>query len=171
MPFTTCEKGRTGPTGQLFLGIFLLASTFCGLTRRRLQKNMYVASGGARRYSMAMSDYHEPAEELSPEDRDLHRALTSLKEEIEAIDWYHQRVVRTKDETLREVLKHNRDEEIEHATMTIEWLRRNMSGWDDILRRYLFTEGPIAEEEDGERATPARAATTDLRVGSLKKER
>ena len=120
---------------------------------------------------MAMSDYHEPAEELSPEDRDLHRALTSLKEEIEAIDWYHQRVVRTKDETLREVLKHNRDEEIEHATMTIEWLRRNMSGWDDILRRYLFTEGPIAEEEDEERATPARAATTDLRVGSLKKER
>lgn len=120
---------------------------------------------------MVVSEYHEPAEELSADDRDLHRALSSLKEEIEAVDWYHQRVVRAKDEALRAILKHNRDEEIEHAAMTIEWLRRNVPRWDELLRRYLFTDRPIAEEKNDRKERASLATTTsDLRIGSLKKE-
>lgn len=124
-----------------------------------------------------MSEYHEPAEELSSEDRDLHRALTSLKEEIEAVDWYHQRVVRTKDRALRAVLQHNRDEEIEHAIMTLEWLRRKMPVWDGQLRHYLFTDGPITELEEASREPETAKPETStvpvdggLRIGSLKEE-
>ena len=71
-----------------------------------------------------MTDYHEPPEELDARARDFHRALTSLKEEIEAVDWYAQRVARATSPELRHVLDHNRREEIEHACMTLEWLRR-----------------------------------------------
>ena len=85
-----------------------------------------------------MSDYHEPVEELSPQARDFSRALKSLKEEVEAVDWYHQRVVTTKDQELKEILEHNRDEEIEHACKTIEWLRKNMPVWNQELREQLF---------------------------------
>jgi len=95
-----------------------------------------------------MSDYHEPAQELSEHARDLTRALNSLKEEIEAVDWYNQRVDLTGNDELKEILAHNRDEEIEHACMTLEWLRRNMDGWDEELRTYLFTEGDITESEE-----------------------
>jgi ferritin-like protein len=95
-----------------------------------------------------MSEYHEPEAELSAHARDLHRALTSLKEEIEAIDWYNQRWEACKDETLRAVLAHNRDEEIEHACMALEWLRRNMSQWDEALHTYLFTQASITEIEE-----------------------
>jgi ferritin-like protein len=91
--------------------------------------------------------YHEKWDELSAHARDIHRALESLKEEIEAVDWYHQRVDLARDDELRAVLAHNRDEEIEHAAMTLEWLRRNIDGWDHELREYLFTEAPIAEAE------------------------
>lgn len=94
-----------------------------------------------------MTDYHEPPQELSSEARDLVRALNSLREEIEAIDWYHQRVEVSDNESLRNVLAHNRDEEIEHACMTIEWLRRNMDGWDENLRQILFTEEEFTEHE------------------------
>ncbi len=87
-----------------------------------------------------MSDYHEPVEELSPRDRDFSRALKSLKEEVEAVDWYHQRVVTSKDKELVDILKHNRDEEIEHACKTIEWLRKNMPVWDIELRKQLFND-------------------------------
>ncbi|MFO7922620.1 MAG: ferritin-like domain-containing protein [Bacteroidales bacterium] len=87
-----------------------------------------------------MSEYHEPADELSPEARDFSRALKSLKEEVEAVDWYHQRVVTTRNQELKEILEHNRDEEIEHACMTIEWLRKNMPGWDQELRDQLFKD-------------------------------
>ncbi|MFO8128603.1 MAG: ferritin-like domain-containing protein [Bacteroidales bacterium] len=97
-----------------------------------------------------MSDYHEPANELSKETRNFTRALNSLKEEIEAVDWYHQRVDLSDDEQLRKIMAHNRDEEIEHACMTLEWLRRNMPGWDEELRTYLFTEGDITGLEEGE---------------------
>ena len=106
---------------------------------------------------MGVSDYHESWDALPDEAKDLHRAIASLKEEIEAVDWYHQRVVMCSDPHLRAVLAHNRDEEIEHAAMTLEWLRRNMPGWDEQLRTYLFTEGNITEIEsksDGP-ATPA----------------
>jgi len=94
-----------------------------------------------------MSDYHEPFEQLSEKDRDISRALNSLKEEIDAVNWYNQRVDATEDAELKAVMAHNRDEEIEHACMTLEWLRRNMDGWDDELKTYLFTKAPITEVE------------------------
>ena len=81
-------------------------------------------------------------------DRDFHRALASLKEEIEAVMWYHGRAATTQDPTIKSVIEHNRDEEIEHAAMLLEWLRRNMPGWDDALGTYLFTEEPITEIEE-----------------------
>lgn len=93
--------------------------------------------------------YHEPVAELTPEARDIVRALNSLKEEIEAVDWYHQRMVASKDESIKALLKHNRDEEIEHACMMIEWLRRVMPEFDEELRTYLFTDAPITEVEGG----------------------
>jgi ferritin-like protein len=114
-----------------------------------------------------MSDYHEPFEALSPEVRDIHRALNSLKEEIEAVDWYHQRVALCQDPSLRDVLAHNRDEEIEHASMALEWLRRHMPGWDDQLRTHLFKEGPIEDAPD-EEAQPGGKGAADLGVGSLR---
>lgn len=95
-----------------------------------------------------MSDYHETKDDLSPETLNISRALNSLKEEIEAIDWYNQRVDVTDDEKLKKVLAHNRDEEIEHACMVLEWLRRNMSAWDEELKTYLFKEEEITEIED-----------------------
>lgn len=95
-----------------------------------------------------MSDYHEPASELSQKTREYTRALKTLIEEVEAVDWYQQRVDLSKDPALKEIMAHNRDEEIEHACMALEWLRRNMPGWDEELRTYLFTEGEITELED-----------------------
>lgn len=96
-----------------------------------------------------MQDYHEPTNELTAETRDFVRALASLKEEIEAVDWYQQRVDATSDKQLKKILAHNRDEEIEHACMAIEWLRRNMDGWDENLKTYLFTEKDITKVEEG----------------------
>jgi ferritin-like protein len=133
-----------------------------------------------------MSEYHEPENELSAHGRDLHRALTSLKEEIEAIDWYNQRWEACADPSLRAVLAHNRDEEIEHATMTLEWLRRNMAHWDEVLRTYLFTSGEITEIEEAQQAKesaeqkpPAlhvaqsggRSGNGDLGIGSRRRPR
>jgi ferritin-like protein len=90
--------------------------------------------------------YHE--EGLSAHARENHRALASLIEELEAIDWYNQRVDVTGDEELRAILKHNRDEEMEHAAMTLEWLRRNMPVFSEELKTYLFTSGSITEAEE-----------------------
>ncbi|WP_022851753.1 encapsulin-associated ferritin-like protein [Limisalsivibrio acetivorans] len=97
-----------------------------------------------------MSQYHEPVEELSAKTRDFTRALNSLKEEVEAIDWYQQRADTTSDPQLKSILEHNRDEEIEHACMALEWLRRNMPAWDEHLREFLFTEGEIGHHEEDE---------------------
>lgn len=94
-----------------------------------------------------MDKYHEPPTELSAETRDFIRALHSLKEEIEAIDWYQQRMDVTKDKALQKILKHNRNEEMEHACMMLEWLRRNMDGWDAELSQYLFTNKEITAIE------------------------
>ncbi|MCO6511360.1 MAG: hypothetical protein J5I65_11275 [Aridibacter famidurans] len=88
--------------------------------------------------------YHEPVEELSDETREMHRAVVSLMEELEAVDWYSQRMDACKDEALKKILRHNRDEEIEHAAMTLEWIRRNNKVFDEQLREYLFTDGEIA---------------------------
>ena len=91
--------------------------------------------------------YHE--EQLSEQAKDFHRAITSLIEELEAIDWYNQRVDVTTEESLAAILRHNRDEEVEHACMALEWLRRRFPVFDEELRTYLFTEGPIDQLEEG----------------------
>ncbi|MFB6318321.1 encapsulin-associated ferritin-like protein [Saccharicrinis sp. FJH54] len=95
-----------------------------------------------------MQNYHEPPSELSIQTRDFTRALTTLKEEVEAIDWYEQRVDAAEDQHLKKILRHNQLEEMEHACMTLEWLRRNMKGWDKQMRQYLFTEKDIVKIED-----------------------
>jgi ferritin-like protein len=117
---------------------------------------------------MASEGYHEPLERLSAEVLERHRAITSLKEELEAVDWYDQRVSATADDELRSVLAHNRDEEKEHAAMTLEWLRRNDAKWDEVLRTYLFKEAPIVEIEH--QAEAQDNAAPDLALGDLRKE-
>lgn len=87
--------------------------------------------------------YQEPYEHLPEDIRAQHRAMKSLVEEIEAVDWYNQRVATTEDEALKAILAHNRNEEMEHAAMLLEWIRRNMTGWDHELRDFLFTDKPI----------------------------
>jgi ferritin-like protein len=93
---------------------------------------------------MANEGYHELLEELSDETRDMHRAIVSLMEELEAVDWYNQRVDACKDQDLKRILAHNRDEEKEHAAMVLEWIRRRDPALDKELRDYLFTEKSIA---------------------------
>ncbi len=92
--------------------------------------------------------YHEPPDELSAEARDMHRALSSTIEELEAVAWYHQRAEVCADEGLKAILLHNRDEEIEHAAMGLEWIRRRIPKFDEELRTYLFTSGPIHALEE-----------------------
>lgn len=95
--------------------------------------------------------FHESVSDLQQATMERHRAIVSLMEELEAIDWYDQRIDATSDDELRDVLRHNRDEEKEHAAMTLEWLRRRDPQLDEMLRRYLFTEGSIlAVEEEAE---------------------
>ena len=116
-----------------------------------------------------MSNYHEPMELLDEKTRNISRALNSLKEEIEAVDWYNQRVVASKDPDLAKIMAHNRDEEIEHACMALEWLRRNMEGWDEELRTYLFTEGDLTTlEEEAEESGGQTSGTGSLNIGDLK---
>ncbi|HYE04272.1 MAG TPA: encapsulin-associated ferritin-like protein [Planctomycetota bacterium] len=91
--------------------------------------------------------YHEPFERLPDQVRDMHRALTSLQEELEAVDWYRQRAEVCHDAQLRDILLHNMREEVEHAAMVLEWLRRQSPDIDRHLRTYLFTEKPITEIE------------------------
>jgi ferritin-like protein len=95
---------------------------------------------------MANEGYHEPVEALSAETRDMHRAIISLMEELEAVDWYNQRVDACKDPELRAILKHNRDEEKEHAAMVLEWIRRHDPKFDKELRDYLFSDRKIAHD-------------------------
>ncbi|MEZ5179505.1 MAG: ferritin-like domain-containing protein [Acidimicrobiales bacterium] len=97
---------------------------------------------------MTSEGYHEPIELLDDDVMDRHRAIRSIMEELEAVDWYDQRVAATKDPELAAILAHNRDEEKEHAAMTLEWLRRRDAKLDEHLRTYLFTEGDILEIEE-----------------------
>lgn len=97
--------------------------------------------------------YHEPLEQLAQHTRDMHRALTSLQEELEAIDWYQQRADACGDKALKEILLHNMREEIEHASMVLEWLRRNHPDFSKQLKTYLFTEAPITQVEETDRDT------------------
>jgi uncharacterized protein len=101
-----------------------------------------------------MSEYHEPYELLPDDARDLHRAVKSLMEELEAVDWYN--------------LSHHRDEEIEHACMLLEWLRRRSPKWDENLRNYLFTEAPITEVEESLEKGGGPDAPADLGLRNLK---
>ncbi len=123
--------------------------------------------------------YHEDPELLSAALMDRHRAIVSIQEELEAVDWYDQRVEAASDPELKEVLAHNRDEEKEHAAMTLEWLRRKDPALDEQLRTYLFTSLPVTEVEDaamdgpegaGSPGAPASGPATDgsLGIGSLR---
>ena len=95
---------------------------------------------------MSNEGYHEPVAELSDETRDMHRAIISLMEELEAVDWYNQRVDACKDADLKRILEHNRDEEKEHAAMVIEWIRRRDPAFDKELREFLFKDADIAHD-------------------------
>lgn len=114
-------------------------------------------------------EYHEPPQELREETRDIHRALSTLAEELEAIDWYQHRIDVTSDEHLSELFEHNRNEEMEHAAMTLEWLRRTIPALDQHLRTYLFTEGPVTSVEEEETSSGGNgAAARGLGIGSLR---
>jgi uncharacterized protein len=116
-----------------------------------------------------MTQYHEPVEKLDEKAMDIVRALNSLKEEVEAVDWYNQRVVASNDEQLKAIMAHNRDEEIEHVCMTLEWLRRNMDVWDEELKTYLFKEGKITElEEEAMSGEDTSQKKKGLSIGDLK---
>ncbi len=95
---------------------------------------------------MANEGYHETVEQLSDETKDMHRAIISLMEELEAVDWYNQRVDVCHDKELRAILAHNRDEEKEHAAMVLEWIRRKDPRFAKEMKEYLFTDQPIAHE-------------------------
>ena len=96
---------------------------------------------------MASEGLHEDAADLSDETRDMHRAIVSLMEELEAVDWYNQRVDAAKDNELKAILAHNRDEEKEHASMVLEWIRRKDEVFNKELRDFLFTEKNASLEE------------------------
>jgi len=95
---------------------------------------------------MSSVGYHEPVQELSDETRDMHRAIVSLMEELEAVDWYNQRADACKDPALKAILAHNRDEEKEHAAMVLEWIRRKDPTFSKELKDFLFTDKPIAHD-------------------------
>jgi ferritin-like protein len=121
---------------------------------------------------MSSEALHEDAATLGPEVTDQHRAIVSLMEEFEAVDWYNQRAKATTNSELRAILEHNRDEEKEHASMVLEWLRRSDAKLAQHLRTYLFTEAPVTEietvVEHGGGAEPAAASDGSLGIGSLR---
>lgn len=129
--------------------------------------------------ALSSETYHEPYDKLSALTKDMHRALVSLGEELQAIDWYQQRVDASEDEELKRVLAHNRDEEKEHAAMVLEWIRRRDPVFAGFLHTYLFKREDIvaieeaAEEAGGQKETETRGPTLvraprpALTVGSL----
>jgi ferritin-like protein len=119
--------------------------------------------------TMASESLHEDPAKLGLETIDRHRAIVSLMEELEAVDWYDQRCKATEDDELRAILAHNRDEEKEHAAMVLEWLRRRDPALDRQLRTYLFRTGPIHDANAVETGTmPAANAGGSLGIGSLR---
>ena len=130
---------------------------------------------------MSSESLHESAEVIGAETVDTHRAIVSLMEELEAIDWYNQRAKATTNPDLRAILEHNRDEEKEHAAMVLEWLRRTDPKFAQHLKTFLFTEGPITEieaemvhgqgggETGGSSDAGAAASDGSLGIGSLRK--
>jgi ferritin-like protein len=128
---------------------------------------------------MGSEGYHEPLELLSEHTRNLHRALVSLIEELEAVDWYQQRAEAASDADLKAVLVHHRNEEIEHAMMNLEWLIRHDPVVAAHAKTYLFTQGPITEIEESatgkgdqdSKAGDGAGPATSLGIGSLKEGR
>lgn len=115
-----------------------------------------------------MNEYHE---DNLPEDvKDFHRMVKSVIEELEAIDWYHQRAAATTDPSLKAIVEHNRDEEVEHACMGLEWLRRHNDVFDKNMREFLFTEGEITELENAAMESDEKGKSADgsLKINSLK---
>ena len=119
--------------------------------------------------------YHEPLDKLSPTTQDMHRALVSLQEELEAVDWYQQRADACEEPELKAILLHNMREEIEHASMVLEWLRRHHPDFEKHLRTYLFQDKPILAVEQVERVSngniamnAVRPQRSSLTVGTMK---
>ena len=121
---------------------------------------------------MNSDSYHEPGELLSEETKNLHRAVVSLKEELEAVDWYQQRAEACSDGELRAVLVHNKNEEIEHAMMILEWVRRHSAAFAANIATYLGSSGPITEVETSKNAGSGEksegSVLASLGIGSLK---
>jgi ferritin-like protein len=126
---------------------------------------------------MASSSATLHEENLNPKTVDQHRAYVSLQEELEAADWYNQRVEGATDPELAKILAHNRDEEKEHAAMVLEWLRRGDPKLDEHLRTYLFTEGSLLDIEasaegdggaEGAGGGDGKADDSSLGIGSLR---
>ena len=126
---------------------------------------------------MSSEDLHIPRDRLSKTARLMHYAITSLKEELDAVDWYRQRADDTEDEQLREILLHNMREEMEHAAMVLEWIRRRNTDFAGHLKTYLFTDAPILgiEKVDTGRSEPGATSSADggsgsagVTIGSLK---
>ena len=124
---------------------------------------------------MAHEGLHESEEKLAPTTLDAHRAILSLMEEFEAVDWYHQRADACTDAELRAILLHNMHEEMEHAAMILEWLRRRTPRLDEILGTYLFSQGDITQAEEkatgkaaGETSGEGGADVPRLTVGTMK---
>jgi ferritin-like protein len=119
----------------------------------------------------ASTTLHEPPETLGNRVIDLHRALVSLQEELEAVDWYNQRSAATTDTELAAILAHHRDEEKEHAVMLLEWIRRHDAKFDEHMHTYLFTEEPITQvEREVEHGEGGGPSTGSLQLGSLRGE-
>lgn len=128
---------------------------------------------------MASETLHEDPDKLGNDVIDQHRAIVSLMEEMEAVDWYNQRAKATRDPELRAILEHNRDEEKEHAMMTLEWLRRKDAKLDEHMRTFLFKKGSIMEAEEamtgggndeaGDSDGKSAPADGSLGIGSLRK--
>jgi uncharacterized protein len=128
---------------------------------------------------MSSENLHAPRERLSAETLNLHFAIVSLMEELDAIDWYRQRADDTEDATLKELLLHNMREEMEHASMLLEWIRRRDRDFEHFLKIYLFSEGSILQEEraatagetaQGESGRSRSAAERGFTIGSLRAE-
>jgi len=123
---------------------------------------------------MAHEGYHEDPKELSSFAKDYHRMIQSTMEELEAVDWYNQRAECTTDPEAKAVMEHNRDEEIEHACMGIEWLRKNSPVWDAMLREFLFQDGNIVGKENEmtgktEETETQTGNNSSLNIGNNKK--
>lgn len=133
---------------------------------------------------MGSENLHEREDILSDGTKNMHRAIVSLMEELEAIDWYQQRAEGCTDDDLRAILIHNKNEEIEHAMMTLEWIRRNNPEFDINIRTYLQSQGPITEIEEAETSgkgadgeadgghggsAMSRGTNGSLGIGSLKR--